>query len=91
MLCIYTNYRDVYLNLSYKTTEPSLLSEYFNITPYLSSNYVIIDVYLNPEEYKAIKNGCAVAFDSDVYLPVEINGYDATGQNPTELKLLKKI
>ena len=90
-LNLYTNYRDVYLNLSYKTTEPSLLSEYFNITPYLSSNYVIIDVYLNPEEYKAIKNGCAVAFDSDVYLPVEINGYDASGQNPTELKLLKKI
>ena len=90
-LNLYTNYRDVYLNLSYKVTEPSLLTEYFNITPYLSSNYVIVDVYLTPEEYKAIKNGCAVAFDSDVYLPVEINGYDATGENPTELKLLKKI
>lgn len=90
-LNLYTNYRDVYLNLSYKVTEPSLLTEYFNITPYLSSNYVIVDVYLTPEEYKAIKNGCAVAFDSDVYLPVEINGYDASGQNPTELKLLKKI
>ena len=78
------------VNLSYKTTENSLLNR-FNITPYLGSNYVIVDVYLSPEEYKAIKGGCYIRFDSDLYLPVEINGYDCTGANPTELKLIKKV
>lgn len=88
---LWTDYRDNNLNLSYKTTEPSLLLEYFNITPYLSSNYVTVNVYLSPEEYKAIKNGCAIHFDSDIYYAVEINGYDCTGNNPTELKMIKKI
>ena len=88
---LWTNYRDVYLNLSYKTTEPSLLTEYFNITPYLASNYVTVEAYLSPEEYKAIKNGCSIHFDSDIYIPVEVNGYDPSGNNTTEIKMIKKI
>lgn len=88
---LWTNYRDVYLNLSYKTNEMSLLKQYFNITPYLASNYVTVDVYLTPEEYKSIKNGCLVKFDSDLYIPVEISGYDPTGANTTELKMMKKV
>ena len=90
-LNLYTNYRDVYLNLSYKATEPSLLTEFFNITPYLSSNYVSVDVYLTPEEYKLIKNGSMVHFDSDLYIPVELSGYDPTGNNPTTLKMITKV
>ena len=88
---LWTNYRDVYLNLSYKTNEMSLLKQYFNITPYLASNYVTVDVYLTPEEYKSIKNGCLVKFDSDLYIPVKIDGYDPTGANTTELKMMKKV
>ena len=80
-----------YLNLSYKTTEPSLLSRYFNITPYLSSNYVTVDVYLSAEEYKMVKNGCPIHFDSDIYFPVEVSGYDPSGYNTTEIKMIKKI
>ena len=64
---------------------------YFNITPYLASNYVKVDVYLTPEEYKMIKNGALVHFDSDLYIPVEISGYDPSGSNPTELKMMKKV
>ena len=79
------------LNLSYKTSENSLLLNYFNITPYLASNYVTVDVYLTPEEYKMIKNGALVHFDSDLYIPVEISGYDPSGSNPTELKMMKKV
>lgn len=88
---LWTNYRDIYLNLSYKTTEPSLLQEYFNITPYLASNYVNVEVYLSPEEYKMIKNGSMIHLDSDLYYPVEISGYDCSGNNPTELKMIKKV
>lgn len=79
------------VNLSYKATETSLVTEFFNIHPMLSSNYVTVDVYLNPEEYQQIKDGAMVKFDSDLYYVSEIQGYDATGNNPTTLKLIKKV
>lgn len=88
---LWTNYQDTYLNLSYKTTEQSLLSQYFNITPYLASNYVTVEVYISPEEYKMIKNGAMIHFDSDLYYPVEISGYDPSGNNTVEIKMMKKI
>lgn len=78
-------------NLSYKDTEKSIVTEYFNISPMLSSNYVKIDVNLNPDEYNAIKGGALVHFDSDLYYTSEIQGYDASGRNPTTLKLIKKV
>lgn len=78
-------------NLSYKDSEKSIATEYFNIYPMLSSNYVKVDVYLTPKEYNDIKNGALVHFDSDLYYVSEISGYDATGNNKTELKLIKKV
>lgn len=77
-------------NLSYKDSEQSILTEYFNISPFLASNYVSIDVHLNPDEYNAIKGGALVHFDSDLYYTSEISGYDPSGANPTTLKLIKK-
>ena len=79
------------LNLSYKDTEKSLLTEYFNLTPYLSSNYVTVEAYINADEYKMIKNGAMIHFDSDLYIPVEISGYDPSGENATEIKMIKKV
>lgn len=79
------------INLSYKLNEISILTEYFNITPYLSSNYVQVEVYLSAEEYKAIKNGALIHFDDDIYIPVSIEGYDPAGFNKTEIKMLKRI
>lgn len=76
--------------LSYKDTEKSIVSEYFNVSPMLSSNYVNLEVYLTPNEYKQIKGGVMIHFDSDLYLISEVNGYDPSGNNPTELKLIKK-
>lgn len=77
-------------HLSYKDTEKSIVSEYFNIAPMLSSNYVNIDAYLTPTEYKSLKGGAMVHFDDDLYYTSEINGYDPSGGNPTSLKLIKK-
>lgn len=77
-------------NLSYKDTEKSIVTEYFNISPMLSSNYVKIDVHLNPDEYNSIKGGALVHFDSDLYYTGEISGYDPSGNNTTQLKLIKK-
>lgn len=78
-------------NLSYKDTETSLLTECFDVIPMLSSNYVTLEAYLSPSEYVAIRNGALVHFDSDLYYTAEINGYDPSGYNPTELKLVKKV
>ncbi len=84
------NYKDNF-NLSYKTSEKCILSEFFNIQSYLASNYVKIDVYLSPQEYYRLKNGANVHFDSDIYEVVQIDGYDSSGYNPTTLTLLKKV
>ena len=78
-------------NLSYKDSETSIVTEYFNISPMLSSNYAKIDVHITPDEYKDIKGGALVHFDSDLYYCGQINGYDPSGGNTTELKLIKKI
>lgn len=77
-------------HLSYKDTEKSVVSEYFNISPMLSSNYVNVDVYLKPSEYKSLKGGAMIKFDDDLYYISEIQGYDPSGGNPTELKIIKK-
>lgn len=79
------------VNLSYKLTEKSLLTEYFNIDSRLSSNYITVDVYLTPDEYKFIKSGGYINVDSDLYAPVEISGYDPSGANTTKLKLMKVV
>ena len=79
-----------YINLSYKVEEESLL-DYFNIRPYLSSNYVYVDVYLSPQEYDLLKNGGKVRFDSDLYDVVSLEGYDATGNNLTTIKMIKRV
>lgn len=78
-------------NLSYKDTEKSIVSEYFNVSPMLSSNYVKVDTYITPKEYSEIKGGALVHFDSDLYYTGEISGYDPSGNNPTTLKLIKKV
>lgn len=78
-------------NLSYKNTERSILTDYFQMMPLLSSNYVIVEVYLNPSEYKALKGFARVHLDSDLYMIAEIGAYDATNHNKTQLKLVKIV
>ena len=77
-------------NLSYKDSETSILTEYFTCNPMLDSNYVNVDVYMSPSEYKDIKNGSFVHFDSDLYVVSEMEGYDPSGIDKTSLKLIKK-
>lgn len=77
-------------HLSYKDTEKSIVSEYFNVSPMLSSNYVNLELYLTPEEYKSLKGGAMIHFDDDLYYTSEINGFDPSGGNKTSLKLIKK-
>ena len=78
-------------HLSYKDNEMSLLTEYFNCKPLLSSNYVEVDVYLTPQEYNLLKDGVKVHFDKDLYYVSEISGYAPDGSQPTTLKLIKQV
>ena len=78
-------------NLSYKNTEESILSKFFNVSSYLASNYVNVECYISPEEYNRLKNGALVKFDSDLYYVCEIKGFDASGKNKTTLTLMKKV
>lgn len=87
----WSNGSNMVCNLSYKTTEKSLLNTFFGITPYLASNFVEVEVYLSPQEYNMVKNGAMVHFDSDLYIPVEISGYDPSSYNPTTIKMMKKV
>lgn len=79
------------VNLSYKDSEVSLLTRYFNCYPMLASNYVEVDVYLTPTEYRDLKDGAMVKFDDDLYLVSQIQGYDPQGGNKTKLRLVKKV
>ena len=79
----------LFFNLSYKVDEISILTSYFDITPYVSSNYIDVEVYLQPDEYKILKGGGRIHFDNDIYYVVSIEGYDPTSTNLTTLRLLK--
>lgn len=89
-LCYPTNVRNGF-NLSYKDSEKSLLTEYFNVYPMLSSNFIEVDAYLTPQEFESLKGGALIHFDEDLYYTSEIQGYDPSGGNPTTLKLIKKV
>lgn len=80
------------INLSYKILEngESLLTKYFNIFYDADTNYIKFDCYLTTEEYLAIKNGSNIIIDDDVYIPIELKGYDVSGGNPTEIVAIKK-
>lgn len=76
--------------IEYTNQDNTMLTRYFNVLPMADSNFVEVECYLSPIEYKSLRNGANVIFDSDVYLISEISGYDPTGNNKTKLKLIKK-
>lgn len=81
------------VNLSYKIgdgTNDTLLTKFFNIFFDADTNYIQFSCYLTTIEYVAIKNGSNILIDGDVYIPVELQGYDAAGKNKTQLKCIKK-
>ena len=77
--------------LDYTTKEGSLLTEYFNISTTPESNLVRISAYLSPMEYNLLRCGSMVKFDDDLYIVTELVGYDCSGNNPTEIVMMKKV
>lgn len=86
---------DTYDNcsLSYKLEDngsETLLTRFFNVFYDADTNYISFECYLTTEEYLDIKNGSNIIIDDDVYIPIEIKGYDVSGANKTEIKAIKK-
>ena len=84
--CPINKYKGV--NLSYKTDEKSLLTEYFNIIRNSESNYIEVDAYITAEEYALLKNYALVHFDTDLYIPTNLQYNPADGK--CTIKMVKK-
>lgn len=82
------NYKEMELN--YKDRQSNILSNFFNLSQSVESQYVEVECYLTAEEYFHLKNGANIIFDSDVYKVVEIGKYSVTRRNPATIKMMKK-
>lgn len=78
------------INLNYTTAGETLLTKYFNITPFVGSDMITAEVYLSAEQYSLLKLGAPVRINSDIYYVCSITGYDPTGNNPAQIKAMKK-
>ena len=76
------------VNLSYKTDERSLLTEYFNIIRNSEANYIEVDAFITAEEYALLKNYALVHFDSDLYIPTNLQYNPSDGK--CTIKMVKK-
>lgn len=77
------------LALDYYDKPGSLLRRYFNISASLAGNQVKAEVYLSPQEYKALRDGADVIIGGALHKVCIIEGFDPTGYNKTELTLLR--
>ena len=84
--CPINKYKGV--NLSYKTDEKSLLTEYFNIIRNSESNYIEVDAYITAEEYALLKNYALVHFFSFFYIPTNLQFNPSDGK--CTIKMVKK-
>lgn len=76
--------------LNYKNEQGTLLTDYFNISAYTSSDMIEFECYLKPDEYVLLKKGAPVRINSDIYYICSLTGYDPTGNNTTKVKAMKK-
>ena len=85
-----TNTKDGF-TLNYKNYDNTLLTRYFNITAYTSSDMIEFECYLSPDEYILLKKGAPIQINSDIYYTCSITGFDPSGLNAAKIKAMKKI
>ena len=85
-----TNTKDGF-TLNYKNDDNTLLTRYFNITAYTSSDMIEFECYLSPDEYILLKKGAPIQINSDIYYTCSITGFDPSGNNATKIKGMKKV
>jgi hypothetical protein len=74
-------------------TGSGLYNRYFNevVSTLTQSHFVRLDAYLTVRQWNAIKASSRVKVHESLYTVYEIKDYDITGENPTELILLKVV
>ena len=77
--------------LNYKNDDNTLLTRYFNITAYTSSDMIEFECYLTPDEYILLKKGAPIQINSDIYYTCSITGFDPSGSNAAKINAMKKI
>ena len=77
--------------LNYKNDDNTLLTRYFNITAYTSSDMIEFECYLSPDEYILLKKGAPIQINSDIYYTCSITGYDPSGSNAAKIKAMKTV
>ena len=77
--------------LNYKNDDNTLLTRYFNITAYTSSDMIEFECYLSPDEYVLLKKGAPIQINSDIYYTCSITGYDPSGSNAAKIKAMKTV
>lgn len=76
--------------LNYENEDNTLLTRFFNITAYTSSDMIEFECYITPDEYILLKKGAPIKINSDVYYTCKITGYDPTGNNEVKITAMKK-
>jgi hypothetical protein len=85
-----TNSNDL-ITLDYKGGKLSILDRFFTLLITGSSHYTKVEGYLSPAQYEALNGTTYAMFNGDLYYIAELSGYDPSGRNKTEIKLIRKI
>lgn len=79
------------ITLDYKGGKLSILDGFFTLLITGSSHYTKAEGYLSPAQYEALNGSVYARFNGDLYYVAELSGYDPSGRNKTEVKLIRKI
>lgn len=82
---------DTLITLDYKGGKLSILDGFFTLLMTGGSHYTKAEGYLSPAQYEALNGTTYAMFNGDLYYVAELSGYDPSGRNKTEIKLIRKI
>lgn len=77
--------------LNYKNLPFTILDNYFTVLINGSSHYTELEGYLTAAMYAQLDGSLMAMFNGDLYFIAELGGYDPTGRNKTNIKLIRKL
>lgn len=83
--------KDNILILDYENKDYSILTSYFTVISNNDSNYTEIESYLTADEYEKLNGNSLIKYNGDLYYLSSISGYDPTMNNPTKIRLIRKV
>lgn len=77
--------------LNYKNRPFTILENFFTVLVNGASHYTEVEGYLTAADYQTLDGSRLAMFNGDLYYAAELGGYDPTGRNKTNIKLIRKI